>query len=85
MKHGVMSLGTFDPVEVVSGGLGSGILLIADHAMRHLPAEYGRLGLDEAQFDRHIAYDIGVEGLTRRLVGKAGLPGRDGAVLAAFD
>lgn len=75
-----MALGTFEPVEIISGRLDSGILLIADHAMRHLPAEYGRLGLDEAQFERHIAYDIGVEGLTRGLAQRLGCP----AVLARF-
>jgi predicted N-formylglutamate amidohydrolase len=80
MKHGAMSLGLFEPVEIVSGGMGSGILLIADHAMRHLPAEYGRLGLDDAQFERHIAYDIGVEGLTRGLASTLNCP----AVMARF-
>jgi predicted N-formylglutamate amidohydrolase len=80
MKHGAMSLGSFEPVEVISGGLDSGILLIADHAMRHLPYEYGRLGLDEAQFERHIAYDIGVEWLTRGLASRLGCP----AVMARF-
>jgi predicted N-formylglutamate amidohydrolase len=80
MKHGAMSLAAFEPVEIVSGGLDSGILLIADHAMRHLPAEYGRLGLDESEFQRHIAYDIGVEGLTRRLAERLGGP----ALMARF-
>ena len=81
MKHvTAMALGTFEPVEIVSGGMDSGILLIADHAMRHLPAEYGRLGLDEAQFERHIAYDIGVEGLTRGLAQRLACP----AVMARF-
>jgi predicted N-formylglutamate amidohydrolase len=80
MKHGVMSLGLFEPVEIVSGGMDSGILLIADHAMRHLPPEYGRLGLDEAQFERHIAFDIGVEGLTRGLASALNCP----AVMARF-
>jgi predicted N-formylglutamate amidohydrolase len=80
MKNDAMSLGTFEPVEIVSGGLDSGVLLIADHAMRHLPAEYGRLGLDESEFERHIAYDIGVEGLTRRLASRLGCP----AVMARF-
>ena len=75
-----MSLGSFEPVEIVSGGLDSGILLIADHAMRLLPAEYGRLGLDDAQFKRHIAYDIGVEGLTRGLAKALNCP----AVMARF-
>ena len=80
MKHGKMSLGKFEPVETIAGRLDSGILLIADHAMRHLPAEYGRLGLDAAQFDRHIAYDIGVEGLSRNLAARLGCP----AVMARF-
>jgi predicted N-formylglutamate amidohydrolase len=31
------------------------------------PQEYGDLGLPAAEFDRHIAYDIGVEAVTRRL------------------
>ena len=78
-------MGTFDPVEIISGGLESGILLIADHAMRHLPDEYGRLGLDESEFERHIAYDIGVEGLTRGMAQRLGLSGGDGAVFAAVD
>jgi predicted N-formylglutamate amidohydrolase len=80
MKNAAMSLGAFEPVEIISGRMDSGVLLIADHAMRLLPAQYGRLGLDEAQFDRHIAYDIGVEGLTRRLASHLGCP----AVMARF-
>jgi predicted N-formylglutamate amidohydrolase len=80
MKNGAMSLGTFEPVEIVGGGLDKGILLIADHAMRHLPGQYGRLGLDEAEFERHIAYDIGAEDLTRRLAAMLGCP----AVMARF-
>ncbi len=80
LKHGGMALGTFNPVEIISGSMDSGILLITDHAMRLLPAEYGRLGLDEAQFDRHIAYDIGVEGLTRSLAQWLDCP----AVMARF-
>jgi predicted N-formylglutamate amidohydrolase len=80
MKHGAMSLGLFEPVEIVSGGMVSGLLLIADHAMRHLPAEYGRLGLDASEFERHIAYDIGVEGLTRGLAERLGCP----ALMACF-
>ena len=75
-----MAFGTFEPVEIISGRLGSGILLIADHAMRLLPSEYGRLGLDESEFERHIAYDIGVEGLTRGLARRLTCP----AVMARF-
>ena len=48
-------------------------MLLADHARRDLPEEYGSLGLPAAEFDRHIAYDIGVEMVTREL---AALPAR---------
>lgn len=57
----------FQPVEILTGTASLGLLLIADHAMRHLPEEYGRLGLPIKEFERHIAFDIGVESLTRQL------------------
>lgn len=56
------------------------MVLIADHAGRALPDEYGTLGLPLSEFDRHIAYDIGVEQLTRELAAMAGVP----AVMANF-
>jgi predicted N-formylglutamate amidohydrolase len=43
------------------------VLLLADHAGRAVPAHLNRLGLGDAPFERHIAFDIGVEPLTRRL------------------
>jgi hypothetical protein len=49
-------------------------VLVADHARRDLPEEYGSLGLPEAEFDRHIAYDIGVEPVTRGLAQMLGVP-----------
>ena len=52
----------FAPVELIDGDRGKGIVLLADHARRDLPEEYGDLGLPPTEFDRHIAYDIGVEG-----------------------
>ena len=75
-----MLAASFVPVEIISGDLNSGILLIADHAMRHLPSEYGSLGLTAEEFDRHIAYDIGVEALTRGLAERLHCP----AVMARF-
>jgi len=45
----------------------SAFLLTADHAGRVVPEALGRLGLDEADFDRHIAWDIGIAGVTARL------------------
>lgn len=56
------------PVFEVANPEGSApILLLADHAGRAVPARLNRLGLGDAPFDRHIAYDIGVDPLTRHL------------------
>ncbi|HEV2533551.1 N-formylglutamate amidohydrolase [Phenylobacterium sp.] len=48
-------------------GAPSPFLLLGDHAGRHIPAELGDLGLAAGDLDRHIAWDIGVDGLGRRL------------------
>jgi predicted N-formylglutamate amidohydrolase len=70
----------FAPFELIEGDRASGLVLLADHAGRGLPEEYASLGLPAAEFDRHIAYDIGVEPLTRELAALSGAP----AVLANF-
>jgi predicted N-formylglutamate amidohydrolase len=75
-----MSASDFVPVELIEGDRKGGLLLIADHAMRHLPAEYGTLGLDPSELERHIAYDIGAEALTRELAARLSCP----AVMARF-
>lgn len=75
-----MSKAEFTPVERIEGNAKGGLLLIADHAMRLLPSKYGMLGLDSAEFDRHIAYDIGVEPLMRALAERLGCP----AIMARF-
>ena len=49
----------FAPVRRIEGRLDGGVLLLCDHASNALPPAYGRLGLPDAQFERHIAYDIG--------------------------
>ncbi len=70
----------FAPFDLVEGDVRRGILLVADHARRDLPQDYGTLGLPAAEFERHIAYDIGVETVTRELAALLGVP----AVLANF-
>ncbi|MBZ9695686.1 MULTISPECIES: N-formylglutamate amidohydrolase [unclassified Mesorhizobium] len=70
----------FAPFDIVEGDRKRGIVLLADHARRDLPEEYGSLGLPAAEFDRHIAYDIGVEAVTRELAALLDAP----AVLANF-
>ncbi len=44
------------------------LLFTVDHASRFIPEEYGHLGLEDISvLHRHIAWDIGVEDVTRRL------------------
>jgi len=43
------------------------LLIVCDHASNATPPGYGSLGLPAADFDRHIAFDIGVDGVTRAL------------------
>ncbi len=45
----------------------SDFLLTADHAGRLIPRRLGRLGVPESELDRHIAWDIGIAGVTERL------------------
>ena len=66
--------------EIIPGDTGAGLVLIADHASNHVPAEYAALGLPPAEFERHIAFDIGVEPLTRVLAARLGVP----AVMSHF-
>jgi predicted N-formylglutamate amidohydrolase len=70
----------FAPFVMIEGDRRRGILLVADHARRDLPDEYGDLGLPPGEFDRHIAYDIGVEAVIRSLAERLGVP----AVFAGF-
>ncbi|TPM40602.1 N-formylglutamate amidohydrolase [Mesorhizobium sp. B2-3-4] len=56
-----------DAVEVLNEHGRSDIVLLCEHASNHMPAEYGRLGLDAAHLQRHIAWDIGAAEVTRLL------------------
>lgn len=66
--------------ETLDGDDTIGLILLADHATNHLPEHYQHLGLPQAAFLRHIAYDIGVEALTRALSKQLNCP----AVLSKF-
>lgn len=52
---------------VTNPGARSPFLLLGDHAGRDIPTRLGDLGLSGPDLDRHIAWDIGVDGLGRRL------------------
>ncbi len=55
------------PVEFVNRDGAGRAVLICDHAGRAIPRALGGLGLDEAALWRHIAWDIGIADVTRRL------------------
>ena len=55
------------PVYVLREAGSSDLFLTADHAGKLIPRALGRLGLRETELVRHIAWDIGIEGVTRRL------------------
>src|ERR1700732_2241736 len=50
----------------------SPFLLVADHAGNIMPRALGRLGIAEAECERHIAWDIGIAGLGRLLADALG-------------
>jgi predicted N-formylglutamate amidohydrolase len=56
------------PVFAVEGVDGrSPVVLTGDHAGRAIPAGLGRLGLSESELSTHVAWDLGVAELGRRL------------------
>ncbi|RFB81270.1 N-formylglutamate amidohydrolase [Methylovirgula sp. 4M-Z18] len=63
----LQSCSPFQPVLNIAGNLDCGVLFLCDHARNVLPPEYEDLGLPPEQFQRHIAYDIGAETMTRAL------------------
>jgi predicted N-formylglutamate amidohydrolase len=55
------------PVRELRESGASDFLLTADHAGRMIPRRLGRLGLPDSELDRHIAWDIGIAGVTELL------------------
>lgn len=72
--------GRAESFEIVEGPARSRYIIVCDHASNAIPPEYGNLGLDPVQLERHIAYDIGAEALTRGLARELAAP----AVLSRF-
>jgi predicted N-formylglutamate amidohydrolase len=67
VSMGVLAADEMPPVRVVNPGGGSRFLLTADHAGRAIPRALGDLGVSAAEMMRHIAWDIGIAGVTERL------------------
>ena len=69
-----------DAYEFVAADRPTPLILLCDHASNAVPAEYAALGLPQAQFERHIGYDIGARDLTLGLAARLGAA----AVLSRF-
>ena len=57
-----------EPVTVHNESGLSPFLIVADHASNFVPRGLGRLGIPEAELERHIAWDIGIAAVGRLLV-----------------
>jgi predicted N-formylglutamate amidohydrolase len=66
MKGGLLR-GEGDPAIVLNPDGTSQIVLVCEHAGRVIPNSLGTLGLAAADRERHFAWDIGAEGVARRL------------------
>jgi predicted N-formylglutamate amidohydrolase len=69
VHEGTTLLGPDDPspVTLIGEDAPSPFLLIADHAGQRVPATLDQLGLPQVELDRHIGWDIGIAGTTRKL------------------
>src|SRR3954471_11553803 len=56
-----------DPVRVLRPDGASKFFLTADHAGRAVPRSLGDLGVPPGEWQRHIAWDIGIAAVTERL------------------
>lgn len=68
------------PFEIVNPDGATRLVLIADHAGHAIPRRLGSLGLGAAELARHIAWDIGIADVTRRLARRMDAP----AVLGGY-
>src|ERR1700722_13747242 len=55
------------PVTVYNENGQSPVLIVADHAGNSVPRALGRLGVPRAEYERHIAWDIGIAAVCRLL------------------
>lgn len=68
------------PFHIIDGDPKSGLFVFGDHASNFIPEHYNSLGLGEEDLTRHIAWDIGTEGLIRGICANLRAPG----LLAGF-
>src|SRR6185503_19585586 len=56
-----------DPAILLNARGRSQIVLVCEHAGRVIPQSLGTLGLSDNDLGRHFAWDIGAEGVARKL------------------
>ncbi len=56
-----------EPYDVIAPASEKRIVVACDHAGNRIPRALAKLGLHERQLNRHIAWDTGAAGVTRRL------------------
>jgi predicted N-formylglutamate amidohydrolase len=63
-----------DPVNLHNLDGASPIFLVCEHAGRRIPSKLGDMGLNEVDRSRHIAWDIGAEGVSMELAKRLDAP-----------
>lgn len=63
----VLSAADPAPFEVINADGASPVVLVCEHAGRRVPEALMGLGLAPEEMDKHIAWDIGADGLARRM------------------
>lgn len=63
----LLQTGDPEPVEWINSAGPSTIFLTCEHAGRAVPQALGDLGIPAEEMERHIAYDVGAEGVARGL------------------
>ena len=66
-SEGLLAADEPSPVRVLRETGSADFVLTADHAGRLIPRKLGRLGVPERELERHIAWDIGIAGVTELL------------------
>lgn len=67
MSHDLLDPDEPAPVRVLRPHGTSPLFLTADHGGRAIPRRLRQLGVPDSDMDRHIAWDIGIAGVTERL------------------
>ena len=68
----LLAAGEPPPVALYNATGPSPFLLVTDHAGNRMPRALGKLGIAQAECERHIAWDIGIAGLGRLLADALG-------------